>query len=384
MNGKCNVGGGPILGSLALAWVASAVGGAYAQPPPPGVPPVRVQVRRVENPALVRSALQPLLKQRHRHTAAALLRVTAAESPSRDTTGPAGNFDVYRATQQQLLKSRLVLSTALKASKIAELAAVKTQADPVAWLARELRVDFPANSEIMQVSLGGDDPAETAQLVNAVADAYLNQVVQMQRSGSKETLDLLDRTYAEMSAELRAKRTDLQRLGKALGTGAGEVAAMKQQIALEELAEYRREALRTELELIRARILLTNKRQTLKKLHPDEGPDEDPDEDADGSPDARKTAELRRREAEVAELELEVEILSTQREVLQQHVAEKREHAERAFSQSVECEMMRAEIERMAEALDKITERREELRLDLAARPRVTLLQKATAAKPPE
>ncbi len=375
MHGKHKFGVGPVLTSLALAWVTSAAG-VYAQAPAPGVPPVRVRVQRVENP-IVRATLQPLFEKRHRHTATALLRVAVESSiPPGDGSAAAGSFDVYRSTQQELLKSRFVLSAALKDPEIAKLAAVRGEADPVAWLARELRVDFPNNSQIMQVSLGDDDAAGAARLVNAVVGAYLETIVGLERRASNETRDVLDNTCVEMSAELRKKREDLQRLCKVLGTGSGEVSAMKRQIALEELAEYRREALRIELELVRAEVLLNNRRQSLDKLRPGE--------DSDDPPDARKTAELRPREVEVGELELEIEVLSTQRDLLQKHVAEKREDAEQVFANSIECEMLRAEIERMAESLDRINQQREALMLKANARPRVTLLQKAAAAQTPE
>ena len=90
-------------------------------------------------------------------------------------------FEIYKGTQQQLLTSDVVLIAALRKPEAASLAVVQKEDDPVRWLAKNLRVDYPGNAEIMRVSLAGDQPEEAAVLVGAVVDAYMNEVVDAER-----------------------------------------------------------------------------------------------------------------------------------------------------------------------------------------------------------
>ena len=91
------------------------------------------------------------------------------------------DFEIYKGTQQQLLTSDVVLIAALRKPEAASLAVVQKQDDPVKWLARNLRVELPPNSEIMRVSLTTSKPDEAALLVGAVVDAYMNEVVDAER-----------------------------------------------------------------------------------------------------------------------------------------------------------------------------------------------------------
>ena len=95
------------------------------------------------------------------------------------------SFEVFKGTQQQMLTSDVVLVAALRKPEAASLAAVKKEDDPVRWLARNLRVEFPGNAEIMRVSLTGEKPDEAAVLVGAVVDAYMNEVVDVRAKAAE-------------------------------------------------------------------------------------------------------------------------------------------------------------------------------------------------------
>ena len=86
-------------------------------------------------------------------------------------------FEDFKRTQAALIRSRLVLNAALNMKGVGQQPTVKAQADPIGWLAAHVRVDFPDNGEVMRVGLDGDDVEELKVLVNAVTDAYFQEVV---------------------------------------------------------------------------------------------------------------------------------------------------------------------------------------------------------------
>ena len=71
------------------------------------------------------------------------------------------------------------------------------------WLGDELVAEFPAGSELMRISLSGNRAPDLARLVNAVTDAYLDEVVSKDHNDRQETarqLDDLLRQYNEKLA----------------------------------------------------------------------------------------------------------------------------------------------------------------------------------------
>jgi hypothetical protein len=125
---------------------------------------------------------------------------------------PAGRnvqqFETYRRTQAQQIRSSIVLQAALE-KDIKDLPALKSERDPQQWLEDHLKVVTPPESELIQISLSGTDPAQTVKIVNAVKDAYLEKVV------AKEREDLLKQSYLIESA-LKAKTNDVSRMQSAL------------------------------------------------------------------------------------------------------------------------------------------------------------------------
>jgi uncharacterized protein involved in exopolysaccharide biosynthesis len=96
--------------------------------------------------------------------------------------------DDYQKTQMALLRSRLVLNAALREPSVANL-----PTDPVAWLEREIRIESPDRSEIVRVSLTGDDATLCEVIVNAVVKAYLAEVVDKEKKRRKEHVDELQK-----------------------------------------------------------------------------------------------------------------------------------------------------------------------------------------------
>jgi hypothetical protein len=155
------------------------------------------------------------------------------------------DFEVFRQTQAEAIRSRLVLSAALRPPEVANLSIVRRQADPLAWLARSLVVDFPSSPEVMRVGLQGDPAGDVVVLVNAVKDAYLS--------------DFANRTYTSRNDQLRrlqdlAKVADdsARRTREVIWALRAEEGSATSRAAEQELVDCRRELRRVRLARVAA------------------------------------------------------------------------------------------------------------------------------------
>lgn len=128
---------------------------------------------------------------------------------------PEADYDAYRKTQVQLIKSPFVLAAALRRPGISKLEAVREKDDQVGWLQDRIRGAAPADSEVVQIRMRGADPHEVQQLVNAVAHAYLSEVVNKDRDDRLARHDVLERKYKELLTELRTRLAEEKNLDKA-------------------------------------------------------------------------------------------------------------------------------------------------------------------------
>lgn len=164
----------------------------------------------------------------------------------------AEEFANYVNVQMALLKSRLVIQQALRAPSVAKLPVVKQQKDPVAWLEKRLDVDNLVATEIVRVAVHGDTPEEQALLVNAVVDAYLQEVIHKDQRVREDRMKRLRQHAAEYEARLRDKRQALRRVQKQLGVE--DNVSPNEQFALKQLGAIEKELLETQAQIRKAKI----------------------------------------------------------------------------------------------------------------------------------
>src|SRR5579862_5801259 len=108
------------------------------------------------------------------------------------------DFANHQRNQLALLRSRLVLNSALRNPKVASLPLIRDKVDPIAWLEKEIQADFNVAPEILRIALTGEDPTDLTPIVDAVRVAYVNDIVlkeHMQRSNRLTKLKLLSSEY---------------------------------------------------------------------------------------------------------------------------------------------------------------------------------------------
>jgi succinoglycan biosynthesis transport protein ExoP len=155
-------------------------------------------------------------------------------------------YEAYRKTQVQLIKSPLVLMAALRRPGVNSLPTFQGEEDKVGWLTRNVQVSAPMESEVIQVRLRGENPQEITAIVNAVANAYLTDVVNKEKAERLSRRDSLEKKYKENMAEIRNRLDTYHNLAKTLGTTDSAEVATQRALLLDHLGTLR--AQRTQLQ----------------------------------------------------------------------------------------------------------------------------------------
>lgn len=153
--------------------------------------------------------------------------------------GGGGEYESFRKTQLQVIKSPFVLTSALRRPGIAELSIFKEVEDPVGWLQNSLQVVAPAESQVLLIKLRGKFAQDVTRVVNAVTSAYLEDVVNKDRADRLGRREILERKHKENQAELRQRRETFQNLARELGTRDSSEVATQRSLLLDHLGTLR-------------------------------------------------------------------------------------------------------------------------------------------------
>jgi capsular exopolysaccharide synthesis family protein len=155
----------------------------------------------------------------------------------------------YQKTQIAWVTSRLVLNAALQQQggsshiPVKQLGMIREQPDPVRWLQEKLELQFASGSELLNLCLSGDYPEELADVVNAVKDAYLEEVVNVEHKNRFARLDMLRKLKEKYGEFMKTHRQNLKKLAEMVGSDDRGTLALKQQFALEHLDAVNKELL---------------------------------------------------------------------------------------------------------------------------------------------
>ncbi len=162
------------------------------------------------------------------------------------------DYPSYRRTQIDLLKSRAILAPAVKRPEVVEFVNER-HLDPeqvIRCLANNLKIDFGVQdwpSQVLRITLQGEDADQTVLLVNAIQHTFVEKTVADARKLAVDRLASLSRSYETARRDLESKRKDFL-------TAAGEsgpVSLEEEQIATMQLTEYQRQL--SHLEVARVR-----------------------------------------------------------------------------------------------------------------------------------
>jgi hypothetical protein len=199
---------------------------------------------------LLASFLQP-----ERIVATALFHIDS--SPSKTISGQSGpvasdqEFEILKKTQLALLKSNFVLTAAVRNPKVAALPFLQGHEDPVEWLQDRLEVDFPENAEILSIRLHGvkKHEGDLIEVVNAVANAYKDEVINEHRQRQYSSRDLLARGLENLNSEIKRKMEDYLDIARETGSTASGSGRLMQELDMKRLDRVEDEIARLENQL---------------------------------------------------------------------------------------------------------------------------------------
>jgi capsular exopolysaccharide synthesis family protein len=131
---------------------------------------------------------------------------------------------------------------------VADLPLVREQPDPVAWIGKELKVDFNLSPEIREIGLSGDRPEDLATLANAVTEAYLREVADKENNFQRDRFEKLKEIYNKYDDGLRTKRQNLRALAESAGPDKQQVALVELTVAQRELSQLKAQLKRLQAE----------------------------------------------------------------------------------------------------------------------------------------
>jgi hypothetical protein len=269
------------------------------------------------------------------------------------------DYPRYLKMQEILIKSRLVLSSALRDPKIAGLPSIKDRPDPFAWLQQYLEVTNPRDTEILQISMAsgsGASGADQATLINAVKRAYMDKVVNVDTARRAEKLKQLKGLKDKYGAILNAKRETVRKLSET--AGGGEHLLDPKKDVLHRLAyDLRTRRLQLRLERTEAETLLERRKKA----------------DGSATEPARK---------EIAALEDRLAVLKASQTVLDEELERLAGEMQHAAILELDLEQHKDEIAQMEETARKIGAEVEALNIEIQAPPRIRLIDDAVPAGP--
>jgi hypothetical protein len=225
-----------------------------------GAPPARPRIRiRFSLLALLifitlACLLLAYLAQPRRVVATALFQVDSSAPLSLDSNQPRAlgerELEILKKTQLALLKSNYVLTAAIRPPGIASLPVLQVQRDPVAWLQDNLKVEFPRDGEILSISLSGTEghQQDLVRIVDAVAKAYQEEVIEKERQRRLNNRDLLARNFENLSADTKRKMDEFLDIAREAGKLDDGSAQVRQQIEMKRLDRIEDELIRLESE----------------------------------------------------------------------------------------------------------------------------------------
>ena len=328
------------------------------------------------------------------------------------------SFDTYRQTQMAMIQSRFVLNAALRQPGISDLETIRTKAYPLEWLEDSIAVDTYNSPEILKISLAGGNPEDITKIVNAVKDAYLDEVVLADRKHRITRLNELERIHSETEEKVRQKEQRVESLAKELGTGDSQALSIKHQMALEQISLLRREHARVRFELMRAQIneqsvgvsgVDTSSSVLLGSEVGPGGTSTAPQSQAavtanritqlrslitryetqvvdQNHPTLQKYRdELRQLQASAGEVDASgdaapgsrLDILKRQEKLLAEELEKYSDLVKNIGSSSFELELMKSEIAQISKVSDQVGSEMESHRIELKSPTRITLMQEA-------
>ncbi len=155
-----------------------------------------------------------------KNTAYSAIRLAWAKGGIIGDTAPDDRYRYTQWKQSQIgqMKSRFVLKAALNRDEVKRLNLEKKYGDVLTWLDSELKIESALDSEIVRISIMTGDPDEATVIVNAVAQAYMKEVVERDSAAKAAGVAELEKMFTQASNKLSETQKTLTKQAEELGT----------------------------------------------------------------------------------------------------------------------------------------------------------------------
>ncbi len=341
------------------------------------------------------------------------------------------DYETFKKTQAALMKSTFVINAALRKPGLAQLPMIKREEDQAVWLAENMRVANPQNSEILSITLKGEDREDIKKLVDAVVDSYLQEIVQSEREADLERLDILKRTSRKHMQDIKEKQELIAKLAQEVGSPDSDEAELKHRLEFDALMRMksRRDELEETVQQVQADLIVLGRRAevayTPTEYEIEDYLDTDPwYADAKvrlvlaqneqrtmaargGAPSPRLQLELQAAYAEVQRIKTQLRprivdrirrlaghdeskttdlmsMLQTQNSIygeqlkrVHENYLKQSETLEESIGSSAELELRKTELDNMSRMMETVSTEMETVDLNLKTKPRISKIQPA-------
>lgn len=143
------------------------------------------------------------------HVDAPLLKLIAGSPP---------DFEDDLQTHADIITRSAVLNAALQRPEIADLSIIKRhESKGIRWLARHVRVESQG-PKTLRIFYSGEASLEAAILINGIAAAYIDEILDVTSRLRAERIDELERAHRDVEHRLGEKRDAISRLAKLLSS----------------------------------------------------------------------------------------------------------------------------------------------------------------------
>ena len=160
------------------------------------------------------------------------------------------DFEIEKQTQAALLKSPFVINAALREPGISQMPLVRDESwpwlfgerqNPVAWLEKELKVEYAEGSEILRLSMHDEPGDQLKKLLNSITEAYMEEVVNAEAADRVVKLSKLRDRYRELMKNMNDSLKKISELAKTYGSTESESVKLRIDLGLKQLAALDRE-----------------------------------------------------------------------------------------------------------------------------------------------
>ncbi|MCU0704868.1 MAG: hypothetical protein MUF18_12895 [Fimbriiglobus sp.] len=113
-----------------------------------------------------------------------------------------GNFTTVVKTYAGLIKYDYVYRYALREYRLGELPTLKAQKDPIKFLDEKLTVSSKEGSEIITLSLQGENPDDVRKIVDGIAKAYEKEVILKEKQEFQDYRMMLEKAKQTLEKQL--------------------------------------------------------------------------------------------------------------------------------------------------------------------------------------